>query len=273
MPNLILTTLVLWSHLEKHSSEREYPVPVKTILILISSYFLAGIPQLSADPILIPDGSFEGITATVSSPTLGGTNTGSIGAWSASALGTVSLLSSVSSGDASSFLLAPTPDDGNFIAQIFLPAGIGASVSLSQTLTDTFSAQSIYTLTVEIDQGVINLLDQGSLELLADSTVVASLSGTNLQTSIGNTTTGFTTVTLTYQTDSAPPEGNIGIAFSAASGAGTSGRAYLDNFHLNVAPIPEPNSIGLIAVSLFLLLPFEFWRRHSKITKRAIVDK
>jgi hypothetical protein len=230
---------------------------------------LAVSPLVLAGNITIPDFSFEGITTTIASPTtLGvgiiGTNTGPIGAWSASSGASIGgLLGSVSSGTATS-LGAPAGADGSFVARINLPAGAGGSVDLSQSLAPSFLANSIYTLSFEIDAGsTATLLSGSSMSLEAGSIDVATLSGTAF-TSLLDGNNDFQTLSLTFQTGNTPPVGVIGIDFDANSTAGAGGNFFLDNFQLGVTAAPEPSTYALGGLGL-LLMTFEWRRRRSRI--------
>jgi len=161
---------------------------MRTNLIILIVGGLISISNVQAQtPISIPDNSFEGITAIVSGPTnflgagVAGTNTGSIGAWSASAGASLAgLNSSVASGTTNT-VGGPQPPDGLFDVRISLPVGAGASTSLRQTLTTAFLANSVYNLSVLIDPGTsLSLLSGSSLSLESGTTPVTSLSGASL---------------------------------------------------------------------------------------------
>jgi hypothetical protein len=231
--------------------------------------FMAGlcltISARAQTSINIPDYSFEGITTSLASPNglSVATNTGPIGAWSAFAAGLVGLNSSIASGTASS-LGAPAGADGSYVAQITLPVGAGASAGLRQTLTDTFLPNSLYTLSFQLDGGTsVSLLAGSSLSLENNSTPVASLSGANLVALLdGNG--DFQTITLTYQTGNTPPSGNIGIEFDAGSVAGVGGSIYFDNFQLNAAPVPEPQTVALVVMGSLLVFGFSKHRTRKQ---------
>ncbi len=234
---------------------------------LLGASLLAGAMLAQATPITIPDFSFEGITTTIASPTafgvgVIGTNTGPIGAWSAYSGASIGgLLGSISSGTTNS-LGAPAGADGTYVGRINLPAGAGASIDLSQSLTNTFLANSIYTLSFEIDGGTTaSLLSGSSISLEAGSTPVATLSGTAF-TSLLDGNNDFQTLSLMFQTGNSPPLGNIGIDFNANSLAGAGGNFFLDNFQLDVIPAPEPGTCALGGMGL-LLMAIEWRRRRS----------
>jgi hapalindole biogenesis HpiC1 cyclase-like protein/PEP-CTERM motif-containing protein len=236
-------------------------------LVIVAGLFTS-VSLSHATPITISDFSFEGITATVSSPsTLGvgiiGTNTGPIGAWSASSGASIGgLLGSVSSGTATS-LGAPAGADGSYVARINLPSGVGASVDLSQSLASSFLANSIYTLSFEIDAGsTATLLSGSSMSLTAGSTDVATLSGTTF-TSLLDGNNDFQTLNLTYQTGNTPPVGVIGIDFDANSTAGAGGNFYLDNFQLGVTPTPEPSTLALLSLGALFFFGCSKFQKHK----------
>jgi hypothetical protein len=237
---------------------------MRTIVIVLLAGLLAATATAQGF-FNIPNNSFEGITTSIASPNglSVATNTGPIGAWSAFAAGLVGLNSSIASGTTNS-LGAPAGADGSYVARIILPVGVGASAGLRQTLTNTFLANSIYTLSFLLDGGTsVSLLAGSSLLLENNSTPVASLSGANL-VSLLNGNGNFQTISLTYQTGNSPPSGNIGVEFDAASVAGVGGNIYFDNFLLNVAPVPEPQPLALTAMGVLLLLGFTKYRTRKQ---------
>ncbi len=241
---------------------------MKTKMFLAAG-LLVSTMRLHASPINIPDFSFEGITASINSPTnfLGagvvGTNSGPIGLWTAFAgASVIGLNSSVASGTTNA-LGAPAGADGSYVARITLPAGVGAADGIEQILTNTYLANSIYTLSFQLDGGTaVNLLAGSSLSLESGSTPVATLSGANLVTLLdGNG--DFQTISLTYQTGNSPPLGNIGIEFDANSVGGVGGSIYFDNFQLDASPVPEPQTLALIAMGSLLMFGFSKSRKAS----------
>lgn len=240
---------------------------MKTKKFVIVAGLFASVSLSHATPITIPNFSFEGITTTIASPTtLGvgiiGTNTGPIGAWSASSGASIGgLMGSVASGTTTS-LGAPAGADGSYVARINIPTGVGASVDLSQSLAPSFLANSIYTLSFEIDAGsTATLLSGSSMSLTAGSIDVATLSGTTF-TSLLDGNNDFQILSLVYQTGNTAPTGVIGIDFDANSTAGAGGNFYLDNFQLGVTPAPEPSTYALCGMGL-LLMAVEWRRRRS----------
>ncbi len=210
----------------------------------------------------VPDGSFEGVTASVTSPTLLtlSTNSGSLGFWTATVGGMAGSEASVAAGTSVS-LGGPVPNDGSYLARLSLPAGGSASLALSQTLGDSFLANSLYTLSFDLDQGTsAGLLGGTTVELRAGSSTVASLSGSELLTLL-DANDGFQTLNLTYQSGGVAPVGNIGLFIGADSVAGVGGNVFVDNFQLGVTPVPEPSPLALGGMSALII---GLWRKRSR---------
>lgn len=223
--------------------------------LAIAACALVGGPVLGQVVITVPDGSFEGITASVVAPPILGTVSGPIGSWNATASGILDVGTSVSSGE-----LGPPPPHGTYALEISLPIGVGVSAGISQTLAaETFQPNSIYTLSVYLDQGTAVGLIQGTrLDLLAGGTPVASLIGDTLVTILDGVA-GYQQVSLNFQTGSTPPSGNIGIGFSSSALLSIDGNVYADNFTLTVSPVPEPQEYAMLGGAG--LLAFGLWRR------------
>src|SRR5262245_9801620 len=105
---------------------------IHTVTALIATTLTA-----TAAQIVIPSGSFEGITSSIEPPFLAGTSTGTIGAWSASYSGLLSLGGSIGSGSAGS-LGSPTPAEGTFAVRVELPSNVIAQAKLWQVLTNNY---------------------------------------------------------------------------------------------------------------------------------------
>lgn len=191
-----------------------------------------------AADIFIPDGSFENVNATVNPPLVLGKNTGSIGAWTASMQGLLSLGGQVKA-DTATALNGPTPADGKYELNINMPANVLAGASLSQTLTNSYLPNSTYSLSFSISQSTsLTLLSQMTVSLQAagSTNVFAQLSGSTLAGFI-NGGSGFQTLTLPiYKTGNIMPTNKIAIAVTVAGAVNAGGNIYLDNFKLTVIP-------------------------------------
>jgi hypothetical protein len=216
--------------------------------------------------IVITDGSFEGISRTVTSPFLGGTTTNSIGAWTASASGLTGLRSSITAG---TLLGGPLPEQGSYDLKFSVPVGLGASQSISQTLSVSLAPNTMYRLSVWVSAGsTVSLLNSASLQLRAGGNTVASLNGTSIA-SLLNPNGSFSQVSLQYQTGTTVPTGNIGLYFGMSSLAALGGNVYLDNFQLTATSlyttaVPEPESYAIASGAA--LIGFAWLRHHRRKT-------
>jgi len=205
-----------------------------TAVLITTTGAIAGTP---ATTITIPDGSFEGVTASVAPPLLLGENTNAIGHWTGVMGGLLAVGGSMSSGTYTA-LNGPLPPSGNYELQIQLPANAAAAATLSQVLTNTYAPNSIYTLTVDMEKTVAaDLVSSTTLSLTAGGVTLTNLSSTAIGSVLG-TSTAFETVQLTYVTGAtAPTNSGIGITLNAAGVASVAGDLYVDNFRLTVTPI------------------------------------
>lgn len=226
--------------------------------------FINGVATLGQ--IVITDPGFEGLSRTISSPALGGTATGTIGAWNVSVTSLAGLNASVAAGN---LLGGPTPPEGTRDLRLSVPIGFGASESISQTLSASLSANTEYRLSVWISAGsTVSLLSSGSLQLRAGGNPLTSLTGTSL-TSLINPNGSFSKVTLVYQTGSQPISGLMGIYFGVSSTATIGGNIYLDNFQLTstsigVSPIPEPESYAIASGVCLASFAWLRWRTSRR---------
>jgi hypothetical protein len=208
---------------------------MKTQKTIIFIGLLSLISSVNAADIYIPNGSFEGLSATINPPVILGTTSGNIGAWTADIKSFLDLGGDIQVETAAA-VGGPTPPDGTNELDINLPASILASASLSQTLTNKYLPDSTYVLSVALDQGTIaNLISGATLSLNAGSTSLASLSGATLA-SILNNGSGFQTVTLTNKTGNTVPTNCINISLSDTGLTSIGGNVYVDNFKLTVNP-------------------------------------
>lgn len=193
--------------------------------------------------IVFSDRSFEGVSASVTAPALPGTNTGSIGAWTGSATGILSLGSSITSGSGFSGI---TPLDGTFSTRFSFGIGVGNTASLTQNLTGvSLVSNSLYQLTIDLNTGtLLGAISGVSIEILAGNTSLATLTGANLVSLLNPNSTLFQTVTLNYTTGAVAPAGNIGVRISGGGVAAAASAFYVDNVRLTQTPIPEPSTVA-----------------------------
>lgn len=191
---------------------------------------IAGTSLMAATTINIPNNSFEGLSGTLDAPIVG-TTSNNFGAWSAQVSVVVGL------GGQMSVVTGGTPFDGNSQLKLSVPAGVGATESISQTLTNKYLPNSIYKLSVALSQGAVaNLISGTSLNLNAGNVSLGTMGGTQLA-AVLNSGTGYQTATLVFKTGNTVPTNNIGISLVTSSVVGVSGNIYVDNFQLTVEPI------------------------------------
>jgi hypothetical protein len=215
----------------------------------------------AAQPVTITNGSFEGMAGVVTSPVSVGLKTNEVlmGGWEVSASGLLGVNTSVAFGTSSS-LGGPPAANGTYIAKISMPLGLGYMISLDQDLGQKYQPNSIYTLSVALDQGTVaGLFANATLSLRAGATKESSLNGAAL-VSLLDTKSGFQTVSLTYQTTATVPTGDIDVFFQDQSLLSLASIVYLDNFQLSVMPVPEPSSVAFFALLSGGFL-FHYWKR------------
>jgi hypothetical protein len=220
----------------------------ETRLIAFGASLFAGLAMAHAADINVPDGNFQNVNAMVTPPLIGTAN-GSIGAWSVQYANLAGLDGQIASSNAATANWpAPPYGSGSYELEIALPASVDDSATLSQALTNLLQPNSVYTLSVEINQeATANLLSGSTLSLVAvGSTNLASIGGTALANLFTNLS-GFQTVTLTYKTGNTVPTNAIGISFEADGLANLGGDIFLDNFQLAVNPIQVQMGLSFAA--------------------------
>ena len=210
---------------------------LKIITICISLFI--NVAMTRAVNINIPDYNFQNVSASLNGPVLG-TASGQIGTWSAAFTNLVSLSLFTPDQIASSNVVTagwPAPPDGaaNEL-EMAMPGSIMSSASISEALTNQWQPNSVYTLSVDVDeQQVLGLISGASLSLYAvGSTNMASLNGATL--TLPNNSTNFVRISLTYETPNIVPTNAIGISLNM-DGVATGGNLYVDNFQLTQNPI------------------------------------
>ncbi len=142
--------------------------------------------------------------------------------------------------------------DGSNVASLTFLVGALAQVSIYQDIGVPFQANSIYTLTFDMDQNSLaNLLSNASASIYSDNTAVATYSGNNLL-SLLDGTGPLETVTLQFVTDGTIPTGSLGIGFQIGGGLNVEALGsglIIDNVRLDVSPVPEPGTAFLMAMT------------------------
>jgi hypothetical protein len=126
--------------------------------------------------------------------------------------------------------------DGSFIA--YSNGG-----TISQTLAATVLPDATYTLSVDIGHRPDGLANNYMIALFAGNTLLGSESGSNGTIPLGT----FMDESFSYTSGALPPSGNLDIVLTSDGP-----QIDFDNVQLNVAPVPEPGSLSLLAVGLGL---------------------
>jgi hypothetical protein len=192
-----------------------------------------------ADNIPITNASFETTSPLIPcgtgcvynyGPIPGWTTTGVSGSWQPTAV---------------SFGSAP---DGSFIA--YSNGG-----SISQTLSSSLAANTLYTLAVDVgnrlDTARYGLATTYVIQLFAGNTLLNSITGSNTTIPLGS----FVDESFNYLSGVTLPAGNLSIVLSSVGP-----QSDFDNVRLTATPVPEPGSLTLLAAGLGLAL-FVFRRR------------
>jgi hypothetical protein len=185
-----------------------------------------------ADTIAVSNPSFE-ITNPLTLPCgVGCTfNPGPIPGWTLTGLGG-------SFHPNGSFFSLPLPD-GSIVA--YSNGG-----TISQTTSTSLTANTTYTLSVDVgrrfDAGVNNF----TLALYAGNTILQSLTLSNSLIPLG----GFVDESFSYTSGTVLPSGNLRIALTTAGPQ----QVNYDNVRLTASPVPEPTSLALLAAGLGLVI-------------------
>ena len=238
-------------------------VIVRCSLMLIGA---ASLFEAAASPIVISNPGFETASlsisgnGTYSNLVAGSTITsvaGTLPSWTLNS-STVAAAAGGFSPSAGSPNWNSTWWGGNNIA--YIQVGLaGATVSLSQTLSDTLLNDTTYTLSALIGNRLFGDLENYSLQLLAGSTLLASASN-----NVALTNGTFGTDSLTYSSGSsnalAGQALTIRLLSTGVAGSGTNNptEAFFDNITLDAvtagaSPVPEP-ATGWVSAGLLLAL-------------------
>jgi hypothetical protein len=203
-----------------------------------------------ATPIAVADFSFETNNGNASNSILAAPG-GAFGPWDYTRSGVVvpATLSDVVIG------ANPLATDGTDAATLSFLLGVVGTVSLSQDLGVSALADSIYTLTFDVDQlSLLNLLTAARASITVDGVAVSSLSNGSLL-GLLNGTGGLDTVSFQYTTGGSVPTGNLGVEFEISNVVSVGSGIVLDNIRMDVVPVPEPTSallVGLAGLRLML---------------------
>jgi PEP-CTERM motif len=220
---------------------RRIPLKVTSAFLVLSVVALAFIAvPASADTIAITNPSFETVdplSLTSTAPGFGIWNNGPIVGWT------------ITGGGAGSWQPGPaafnTPlPDGKTIA--FSNGG-----TLSQTLSATLSPYTTYTLSAFVGNRLDTLVTDYTIELLAGNVVLNSFSDSNGMITPGT----FANESVSYTTGAMPLTSSLGIELMS-NGI----QSDFDHVQLSATPVPEPDTLALLATGLGLLF-FVFRRR------------
>lgn len=208
---------------------------MKLSSVIIGMSLLAGTSSFAATTINIPDGSFEGLSATINAPLIG-VSSNNVGAWAVQYSAVLALGGQLKA-DTAAALSGPTPTAGASEIKLSMPAGVGVTALLTQTLTNKYQPNSIYTLKMDLSEGsVANLIGGTTLGFMVGGTPVSSMSGAALA-NVLNSDSGFHTVTFAYKTGNTASNANVTIGMASSSVLGVGGDIFMDNVQLTVEPI------------------------------------
>ncbi len=232
----------------------------------------------------VTNGSFEspalgdGANAGVNTPLLIGSNSSTVGNWdmTTSALLSVPLAIAARVEIINPIGAGPTGISGSQIARLTSNglAGVGTSGFLSQDIGISFTANTRYILTADL--GLANLafaLTTFGMQITAGGTPVATRDHGTILSLFANSNQLYN-VSLIFDTTATPPVGNVGVQFFQTSLAGVAGVYLVDNVTLTtVAAVPEPATIGLIAISTVgAAVGWYRYRRTQKKQYDALVN-
>jgi len=217
-------------------------VKVTTIFLFLSILVLGFTTTPAfADNITIQNASFETTNPlNISCGTGCAYNNGPIPGWIMSGYGGSFQPGSV-------YFASPVPD-GSVVG--YLNGG-----TISQTLSDSLLANTLYTLSVALGNrfDVIsnNLATTYLIQLFAGNTLLNSITGSNALITPGT----FMDVSFNYLSGATLPAGNLSIVLSSVGP-----QSDFDNVRLTTTSVAEPGSLTLLAAGLGLAL-FVFRRR------------
>jgi hypothetical protein len=204
--------------------------------IAIASSFLVIVPQgqVRAASIFIANNSFE--TPVITNPS--GFSTGSVGGWTFAG-GQQGLANPVAAHNAGGSWYGPSPilPDGNQVAW-------SNGGTISQTLSATLQANTIYTLGASVGNRLSLNFPGYNIELYAGGNFLASNSG------VTPADGSFAAVTASYTSGISVTPGQA-LEIRLTSLSGFQSQTNFDNITLDAASIPEPSAIlGLLGFGL-----------------------
>lgn len=244
---------------------------------------LTSFSTVHAQSIPIQNPSFElpilsdGSTVGVNAPLLIGSNSGTFNNWTltASSLLAVPLVVPARAEIINPTGPGPVNISGSNIGLLRSNglAGVGTTGTAFQDLGVSYTANSRYSLSADVGlENIASALSDFGLNLMNGSNTTATLNKSSLISLLVDSDS-LVHVTLTFDTNSSPPSGNVGVEFFETSLAGVAGAFMFDNVSLNVTAIPEPATIALIGLSM-LGGAGTYWRhrRQAKKQLNAVVD-
>ncbi len=149
--------------------------------------------------------------------------------------------------------------DGSFVAY-------SNSGTLSQTLTNSVLADTLYTLTVFVGDRTDTI--NGPYTLYLDTILngvtsnLCTISGNALKIAPGT----FQAETCTYQSNSSVPAGNFFLDFVSGGG-----QLDVDDVSLTSTPssVPEPSSVLLLGFGVILVLSVGIWSKQKGLSANA----
>lgn len=200
----------------------------------------------SAVSVVIPDGSFEGLSNSVVSDNIaGGSSSGNIGNWDATATNLAGFNAAAGAETDISFAT-----NGTNVGFMRLDLGVGNTATMTNTLSHETQANASYLLTFDIGTSdrapvvTVTVLD-------GNDGVLGQASAVDLATLI-NSGPGMHAASISFTTGASPVAGNISIEIDTIGLIDFNSELIFDNFEMSYTPVPEPHTYALIFSGLVL---------------------